>query len=77
MDTDIKIRGGARKGAGRKKLEGDYVTKQVQFRLTEKQAVVVKKFVQVLKEDKMSQYEPEHLLKCLRRIFLIENKLKV
>lgn len=27
--------GGARPGAGRKKLEGDAVTKQVQFRLTE------------------------------------------
>lgn len=41
--------GGARPGAGRKKLEGDAVTKQVLFRLTEEQAVTVKKIVKLLK----------------------------
>lgn len=34
--------GGARPGAGRKKLEGAAVTKQVQFRLTAEQEVIVK-----------------------------------
>lgn len=37
--------GDARAGAGRKKLEGDAVTKSVQFRLTEEQAAIVKQFV--------------------------------
>ena len=41
--------GGARPGAGRKKLEGDAVTKSVQFRLNAEQAAIVKQFVKMLK----------------------------
>lgn len=46
--------GGARLGAGRKKLEGDAVTKSVQFRLTEEQAVIVKQFVKLLKAGEIT-----------------------
>ena len=46
--------GGARPGAGRKKLEGDAVTKQVQLRLTEEQAVTVKKIVKLLKAGEIT-----------------------
>ncbi|WP_293391825.1 hypothetical protein [Phascolarctobacterium sp.] len=46
--------GGARPGAGRKKLEGDAVTKQVLFRLTEEQAVTVKKIVKLLKAGEIT-----------------------
>lgn len=46
--------GGARPGAGRKKLEGDAVTKQVLFRLTEEQAVKVKKIVKLLKAGEIT-----------------------
>lgn len=46
--------GGARPGAGRKKLEGDAVTKQVQFLLTEEQAVTVKKIVKLLKAGEIT-----------------------
>lgn len=45
---------GARPGAGRKKLEGDAVTKQVQFCLTEEQAVTVKKIVKLLKASEIT-----------------------
>lgn len=45
---------GARSGAGRKKLEGDAVTKQVQFCLTEEQAVTVKKIVKLLKASEIT-----------------------
>ncbi len=45
--------GGARPGAGRKKLTGDAVTKQVQFRLTAEHEVIVKRFVKLLKEGKL------------------------
>lgn len=41
--------GGARPGAGRKKLEGAAVTKSVQFRLNAEQAAIVKQFVKMLK----------------------------
>ena len=41
--------GGAREGAGRPKLTGADVTKQVQFRLTAEQTVIVKHFVKMLK----------------------------
>lgn len=46
--------GRARVGAGRKKLEGDAVTKQVQFRLTEEQAAIVKQFVKLLKAGEIT-----------------------
>ena len=46
--------GGARPGAERKKLEGDAVTKQVLFRLTEEQAVTVKKIVKLLKAGEIT-----------------------
>lgn len=46
--------GGARPCAGRKKLEGDAVTKQVQFRLPEEQAVTVKKIVKLLKAGEIT-----------------------
>ena len=46
--------GGARPGAGRKKLAGDAVTKQVQFRLTEEQATIVKQFVKMLKAGEIT-----------------------
>lgn len=39
MTEEIKTKGtwgGARAGSGRKKLEGNAITKQVQFRLTER-----------------------------------------
>ena len=46
--------GGARPGAGRKKLTGDAVTKQVQFRLTAEQEAVVKQFVKMLKSGEIT-----------------------
>lgn len=46
--------GGARPGAGRPKLNGDAVTKQVQFRLTEEQAAIVKQFVKMLKAGEIT-----------------------
>lgn len=57
MTEEIKTKGtwgGARSGGGRKKLEGDVVTKQVQFRLTEEQAVTVKKIVKLLKAGEIT-----------------------
>ncbi len=53
--------GGARPGAGRKKLEGAAVTKQVQFRLTAEQEVIVKQFVKRLKagEIKLEEFAPK------------------
>lgn len=47
--------GGYRPGAGRKKLTGDAVTKQVQFRLTAEQEVITKAFVRKLKLGMISQ----------------------
>ena len=46
--------GGARPGAGRKKLEGDAVTKSVQFRLNAEQAAIVKQFVKMLKAGEIT-----------------------
>lgn len=46
--------GGARPGAGRKKLEGDAVTKSVQFRLNVEQAAIVKQFVKMLKAGEIT-----------------------
>lgn len=46
--------GGARPGAGRKKLEGDAVTKSVQFRLNAEQAAIVKQFVKILKAGEIT-----------------------
>lgn len=46
--------GGARPGAGRKKLVGAAVTKQVQFRLTAEQEVIVKQFVKMLKAGEIN-----------------------
>ena len=46
--------GGARPGAGRKKLEGDAVTKPVQFRLNAEQAAIVKQFVKMLKAGEIT-----------------------
>lgn len=46
--------GGARLGAGRKKLEGDAVTKSVQFRLNAEQAAIVKQFVKMLKAGEIT-----------------------
>lgn len=46
--------GGARPGAGRKKLEGDAVTKSVQFRLNAEQAAIVKRFVKMLKAGEIT-----------------------
>lgn len=37
--------GGARPGAGRKKINGDIPTKRVQFRLTAEQEVLVREYV--------------------------------
>lgn len=57
MTEKIKTKGtwgGARAGGGRKKLEGDVVTKQVQFRLIEEQAVTVKKIVKLLKAGEIT-----------------------
>ena len=53
--------GGARPGAGRKKLEGDAVTKQVLFRLTEEQAVTVKKIVKLLKAGEITLEDLEKI----------------
>lgn len=54
--------GGAREGAGRPKLTGDAVTKQVQFRLTAEQTVIVKHFVKMLKTGgiDVEAYKKEH-----------------
>ena len=41
-------------GAGRKKLEGDAVTKSVQFRLNAEQAAIVKQFVKMLKAGEIT-----------------------
>ena len=65
--------GGAREGGGRPKLAGDAVTKQVQFRLTAEQTVIVKHFVKMLKAGeidaeaykKESLYSRRYLAKCL------------
>lgn len=46
--------GGARPGAGRKKLEGDAVTKSVQFRLNAEQAAILKQFVKMLKAGEIT-----------------------
>lgn len=46
--------GGARPGAGRKKLEGEAVTKSVQFRLNAEQAAIVKQFVKMLKAGEIT-----------------------
>lgn len=46
--------GGARPGAGRKKLEGDAVTKSVQFRLNAEQEAIVKQFVKMLKAGEIT-----------------------
>lgn len=46
--------GGARPGAGRKKLEGDAVTKSVQFRLNAEQTAIVKQFVKMLKAGEIT-----------------------
>lgn len=57
MTEEIKTKGtwgGARAGSGRKKLEGDAITKQVQFRITEEQAVTVKKIVKLLKAGEIT-----------------------
>ena len=55
METKTKgTWGGARAGGGRKKLTGDAVTKQVQFRLTEEQAAIVKQFVKMLKAGEIT-----------------------
>ena len=55
MDAKTKgTWGGARAGGGRKKLTGDAVTKQVQFRLTEEQAAIVKQFVKMLKAGEIA-----------------------
>ncbi len=56
-----KSSGGARPGAGRKKLEGAAVTKQVQFRLTAEQEAIVKQFVKLLKagEIKLEDFAPK------------------
>lgn len=50
--TEEKVKGtwgGAREGGGRPKLTGADVTKQVQFRLTAEQTIIVKHFVKMLK----------------------------
>ena len=49
--------GGARPGAGRKKLSGAAVTKQVQFRLTAEQEAIVKQFVKLLKAGEITPAE--------------------
>ena len=57
MTEEVKAKGtwgGARAGGGRKKLTGDAVTKQVQFRLTEEQAAIVKQFVKMLKAGEIT-----------------------
>lgn len=57
MTDEVKTKGtwgGARTGGGRKKLTGDAVTKQVQFRLTEEQAAIVKQFVKMLKAGEIT-----------------------
>lgn len=56
-------RGGYRPGAGRKKLTGEAVTKQVQFRLTAEQEVIVKQFVKLLKAGKLTPEELEKIKK--------------
>lgn len=56
-NEEIKVKGtwgGARPGAGRKKLEGDAVTKSVQFRLNAEQAAIVKQFVKMLKAGEIT-----------------------
>lgn len=66
MTEEIKTKGtwgGARPGAGRKKLTGEAVTKQVQFRLTAEQEVIVKQFVKLLKAGKITPEELEKIKK--------------
>lgn len=55
-------RGGFRPGAGRKKLTGEAVTKQVQFRLTAEQEVIVKQFVKLLKAGEIAQEDLKKLI---------------
>lgn len=54
-------RGGYRPGAGRKKLTGEAVTKQVQFRLTAEHEPIVKQFVKMLKAGEITQEELKKL----------------
>ena len=54
-------RGGYRSGAGRKKLMGKAVTKQVQFRLTTEHELIVKQFVKMLKTDEITQEDLKKL----------------
>nr|DAW24963.1 MAG TPA: NikA, BACTERIAL CONJUGATION, RELAXASE, DNA [Caudoviricetes sp.] len=42
--------GGARPGAGRKKINGDIPTKRVQFRLTAEQEVLVREYVKRIRD---------------------------
>ena len=54
--TEAKVKGtwgGVWEGAGRRKLTGADVTKQVQFRLTAEQTVIVKHFVKMLKTGEL------------------------
>lgn len=56
-NEQVKVKGtwgGARPGGGRKKLTGDAVTKQVQFRLTAEQEAIVKQFVKMLKSGEIT-----------------------
>lgn len=56
-NEQVKVKGtwgGARLGGGRKKLTGDAVTKQVQFRLTAEQEAIVKQFVKMLKSGEIT-----------------------
>lgn len=64
-NEEIKVKGtwgGVREGAGRPKLTGADVTKQVQFRLTAEQTIIVKHFVKMLKTGEIDAetYKKEH-----------------
>lgn len=56
-NEQVKVKGtwgGVRPGGGRKKLTGDAVTKQVQFRLNAEQEAIVKRFVKMLKAGEIT-----------------------
>ena len=64
-NEEIKVKGtwgGVWEGAGRTKLTGADITKQVQFRLTAEQTIIVKQFVKMLKTGEIDAetYKKEH-----------------
>lgn len=71
MTEEIKkARGGAREGAGRKKNEGKYITKKVQFRLTQEQEIIVREFVDLIKKQGVSLSTLDNINFELRNFYI-------